>query len=74
MSDSEVKSMTVIKWVCVACLILVVVSFIFPNWSAPADWLVAWTSWFGMIAAIVAGTRFLWFGSMAARKYILGQK
>lgn len=62
-----------IKWVLGGLLVLGLISGFIPNFPKPADWLVAWTGWIGTIAAIVAGTKFLWSGSEAARKYVLGE-
>jgi cytochrome b561 len=72
------KENTRIKWVLflvsLGCMILVVVSLFFPELPKPADWLQAWTSWVGTVAAIVVGTRVFWNGSEAAREYVLKRK
>ena len=69
MSEIKVNLQSVVWIVFGACLILIVASNILPDLPEPEGWLVAWTNWVATIAAIVAGTKFLWSGSDAAREY-----
>lgn len=74
MSKGNAMLKKVIIYVFLGCLALGLLSGLIPNIWQPAAWLLAWTSWLGTVAAIVAGTKFLWFGSEAAKEYVLKKR
>ena len=74
MPDKNVNLTKVIGVLIAVCVILILASICFPNVPGPEVWLLEWTNWIAKIAGIVAGTKFLWNGSDAAREYVLDKK
>lgn len=51
-------------------ILLLILSFIFPDIPGPASWLISWTGWLAAVVGIFAGIRAIMIGCKLATIYL----
>ena len=63
----------VLKIISIICLLLIVVSFLFPDIPGPSSWLIDWTSWFVSVIGVVMAVKVFWTASDLIKQYMAGK-